>query len=263
MLKKKRLWVALLLAALLVGGLLLWTSQRYVVPIVMYHSIQDTAQLQLQNAVTTSPKFFRYHLDFLKKNKYNVITVDELVSGIQAGKHFPRRTVVITFDDGFLDNYTQAFPILKEYRYPAAMFVIAKYIGKKEHVRWNQVVEMVQSGLITIGSHSYTHAYLPEIPPEQQSEEIVKSKEVLEARIGRPVDYFTYPVGGFNAQISELTAQAGYKGAFTTNRGYNRYNKNVYALKRIRLSDKDNSDTILWFKLSGFYNLFRSEKPSE
>ena len=119
-----------------------------------------------------------------------------------------------------------------------------------------------QKWLVTWKSFA-SHAYLPGVLPDQQHEEILKSKEFLERKIGRSVDYFSYPVGGFNKQIIEFVQRAGYQAAFTTNRGYNRYNKDVYSLKRIRLSDKDNSDMILWFKLSGFYNFLRAENPSD
>jgi len=115
---------------------------------------------------------------------------------------------------------------------------------------------------IDIGSHTRHHAYLPELSRKEQEDEIKKSKWKLERNLGKRIEYFSYPIGGFSELIKKLVKEAGYKGACATNRGYDRLNKDVFELNRVRFSDNDNRDDILWIKLSGYYNLFReARKP--
>ena len=90
--------------------------------------------------------------------------------------------------------------------------------------------------------------------------EIVDSKRRLEEEIGVRVAHFAYPTGGFDEEIKEMVKQAGYDSACTTNRGYDRFNRDLYELKRVRFSDQDNRVDYLWMKLTGFYNLFRQAK---
>jgi peptidoglycan/xylan/chitin deacetylase (PgdA/CDA1 family) len=171
----------------------------------------------------------------------------------------PRKSVVITFDDGYTDNYDHAYKILKKYGYPATIFVPSDLVNNEGYLNWVQMRKMINNG-ITIGSHTRRHAYLPDLSIEEQWDEIAASKKILETNLGVAVDYFSYPIGGFNDAIKQLVKKAGYKGATATNRGYDRLNKDVFELNRIRFSDKDHRIDYLWMKLSGYYNLFREAK---
>lgn len=239
-----------------------YLSDKYVVPVVMYHSVNDKSAPHLQNASTVNTKQFRFQMEFLKKNSYSVISLDELVQGIKANRTFSEKTAAITFDDGYDDVYTNGFRILKEYGFPATVFVLPDQVGKEGYMTWAQLKEMKDSGLVTVESHTLSHAYLPEVSEEVQRREMIESKRAIERVLGGKVKYLAYPVGGFTDTVKEIAHEAGYEGAFTTNRGFNRLNKDIYALKRIRFSNKDNSVRILAAKLSGYYNFFRQEKPS-
>ena len=197
-------------------------------------------------------------MDFLKTHHYNVIGFDELVEGIRNNKKFPPKTVVLSFDDGYENNYTAAFPILKEYGFPAIIFLCSDFIGEKDFLTWLEIKEM-QKHKIIMGGHTRRHVYLPDAPLTTQRDEIFGCKATLESKLG-PVDFFAYPVGGYNEEVKILVGEAGFKAACTTNRGNKRLNKDLYALKRIRLTDHDLGIS-LWFKFSGFYNQFRSLKP--
>ena len=116
---------------------------------------------------------------------------------------------------------------------------------------------------MTIGSHTKTHAYLPDLTPEQWRDEIFASKETLEKHLQRPVLDFSYPVGGFNREIKKLVQEAGYTSAVSTNRGYDRYNRDVFELNRVAANNDDNFGAIRWAKFSGYYNLFREPKSPE
>src|SRR3989338_10297031 len=232
-----RRFFALLFLVFLIGSsaFLLWMSDHYTVPIMMYHHVDHTFKPRLD---TVSPENFERHMEFLAQHHYRVISLDELIRGINNGKVFPRNTVVITFDDGYLDNYTNAFEILKRYQFPATIFVPSDDIDTKEHLSWDQLKEM-QAHNITIGSHTRTHAYLPDLFMIDQKKEIEGSKQILEEKLKTEIAYFAYPIGGFNDQIKQLLKDAGYKAACTTNRGFKRTNKDIFELKRVRFSDAD------------------------
>jgi peptidoglycan/xylan/chitin deacetylase (PgdA/CDA1 family) len=115
---------------------------------------------------------------------------------------------------------------------------------------------------ISFGGHTKTHFYLGSIKDEKAAfEQILGSKKAIEEKISLPVDYFCYPSGGFNEKAKELVVKAGYQGACTTNRGFAKFNRDVYELKRIKVT---NSDAVKPFsfslKLSGYYNILRKEK---
>ncbi len=248
-----------------------WVQDRYTVPILMYHSVSLSntnpvnilfrhidVKFQLN---VVSPNSFAKQMDFLKKNGYQVIPLDDYVEGDIARKKFPHNTVVITFDDGYLDNYKNAFPVLKKYHFPATIFLISDYVGKNPNLlTWDNVKEMSQNG-ISFGSHTRRHAYIPDLSKKQMKDEIAGSKRVIEEHLGRPICCLAYPTGGFNEEAKAIVALAGYKAALTTNRGYDRYDIDTYELGRIHINNWDNEITLRG-KLSGYYNLFRSLRSS-
>jgi peptidoglycan/xylan/chitin deacetylase (PgdA/CDA1 family) len=241
------------LAALSV--LAVWVPTQYVVPVLMYHSDTDYSQEPLNNV---RPENFVRQMDFLKKFGYKVIPIEDLAEGIRSGKKFPFGTVAIRFDDGYQDNYTSAYPVLKERGFPATIFIVVDKMGTPGRLTWPQIQEMA-ANRITVASHTLSHTYLPDDNHEKLVEEILGSKRAIEQRIGRNVDFLSYPVGGFSPEAKEVARQAGYRAAFTTNRGKDRLNKDLFELKRIRIKDSD-----VWYvfftKLSGYYNFFRSRK---
>ena len=253
---RRVLLILLVVLIIFAGAFFFWLPGRYVVPVIMYHQVTYTERLQ-PNWV--SPENFEWQMAYLKDHGYNVIRLDELVKATREGRTLPRKTAVITFDDGYENNYTQAFKILKKYDFPATIFVPTDKVGTEGRLTWAQMKEMLASG-IDIGSHTQTEVYLPDAPVEQQRREIRISKSILEQNLGVSVDHFAYPIGGFSEGIKEIVKEAGYRSACATNRGYDRFNKDVFELNRVRFSDKDDRKDYLWIKLSGYYNLFRKAK---
>ncbi len=254
---KKKIWLSILAAVLVVaGGISWWTSRHYVVPIMMYHHVSH-ADPKRQD--TVSPERFDWHMAYLKKHHFNVLPLNTLVQIIKQGKPLPRKSVVITFDDGYEDNFQYAFPALKKYDFPATIFVITDVINTEGYLSIAQMKEMLAQG-IDIGSHTRRHAYLPGIIGKTLVEEIKESKDKLEQELDVTIVSFAYPNGGFTEEAKRLVQTSSYESACTTNRGYDRFNHDVYELKRVRFSDQDDRLDYLWMKLSGFYNLFRSPK---
>jgi peptidoglycan/xylan/chitin deacetylase (PgdA/CDA1 family) len=259
----KKIFLVLFLIVLFLGTFyFFWLSPKYTVPILMYHNIGYE-----QGSFSVTPENFAKQMEHIKKHDYEVISLDELVTAIRNKKPLKRNKVVITFDDGYKDNFEYAYPVLKRFGFPATIFIITDFIGKgkigvgKQFASWEDIVIMSKNN-ISFGSHTKTHFYLDVAKDEAVAwEQISGSKKIIEQKIGMPVDYFCYPSGGFCPKAKGLVVQAGYKGACTTNRGFADFNQDIYELKRIKITNADgNKPFSFWMKLSGYYNVLRKEK---
>ncbi len=237
----------------------LWLKPRYVVPVLMYHYIGNG-----KGSLYVSAENFDRQMAYLRDRHYRVIPLEELADGIEQGRTFERKTVAITFDDGTEDNYTLGFPIFQKYAYPVTIFLQTQnmdgvYEGK-HLLSWAQVREMAGGG-VSFGSHTRRHAYLPHLTEEQLRDEIIGSKKDLDEQLGPATRFLCYPVGGFTEQAKLIAKEAGFRGALTTNRGIQRFNKDLFELKRVKVKDHDLKQPFSFaLKLSGYYNLLRSTK---
>lgn len=231
---------------------------RYMIPVVMYHSV--TPEAKPKNRMQISVNLFTRQMEFLKKHHYNVISLEEAAKLIRERKKIPAKTVAITFDDGYKDNYTYAYPILKKLGIPATIFIIINEVDRPQNDRlsWEEIKEMRLSGIITIGSHTLDHPLLTEVSSAAElKRQIVDSKKILEDKLKVEVDSFCYPAGRFDARIRELVVQAGYKFAVATSFGKNVSSQDVYLIKRVRVSESDNLFEF-WVKTCGYYDSYRS-----
>jgi peptidoglycan/xylan/chitin deacetylase (PgdA/CDA1 family) len=234
-------------------------NSQYVLPIAMYHSVQPV--VPEGNRLIVSTKVFNRQMQFLKKNKYAVLPLEQAAVLIAQKKKIPSRAVVLTFDDGNIDNYTYAFPVLKKYGLPATIFLVVNDIGKPDKLNWDQIKEMQGSGLITFGSHSMSHPFLEcIIDPTELTKEILGSKQALEISLARPVLTFSYPCGRLNKQVRQKAVEAGYKAAVVTNPGKSIANDDVFALKRLRISENAGNLFVFWFETTGYYNFIRENR---
>jgi peptidoglycan/xylan/chitin deacetylase (PgdA/CDA1 family) len=259
--KTIRTTVIAALAAVFIAGACFYgfyMVPRYTVPILMYHGVAEDKD----GTLFVTPRNFERQMRFLSENRYKVISLDEYVNGVNAGKSFPRKTVIITFDDGYEDNYVNAFPVLSRYGMPATIFLATASISKdKEYLTWDQVNLMAKNG-VDFGGHTRNHVYLPSISdPKTLWDEIFGAKSDIEKGMGKAPDYFCFPSGGHSDRIDDAVKKAGYKAACTTNRGKDRLNHDVYHLNRVKITDSDTNKPLhLRAKLSGYYNLFRRIK---
>ncbi len=229
---------------------------KYVAPIVMYHSVTPSASPQNRLAITDAT--FERQMNFLKSRRYNVVPLETLAAMIKEKKKIPQKTISITFDDGYKDNYTYAFPILKKYNLPATLFIITDEVGRPDRVNWDEVKEMRDSGLITVGSHALGPEPLINYKSRDEvKRQIFDSKKLLEEKLGREVNVFSYPEGRFTDWIRQLVIDAGYKCAVATNPGRRFASNDVFALKRLRISSNCHNLFVYWAETSGYYNLMR------
>jgi len=257
--RKNRQIVTLFIVFIVVIVSLLWAREQYVVPIIMYHRIDDRANI---SKLSVSPESFERQIRFLKKHDYNVVKLEEL-SGLMRSGRIPRKTIAITFDDGYENNYIYAFPVLKELDIPATIFIIPALVGIDDYLTWEQVIEMSESNVISIGSHSMTHAYLPDASEQGLGIEITDSKRAIESHTRKDVASFSYPVGGFNKRVRDKVMRAGYKIAVATNPGKDYPKHDIFAMKRVRISRTSDNLLVFWIETSGFYTWIKEHRDED
>jgi peptidoglycan/xylan/chitin deacetylase (PgdA/CDA1 family) len=255
---RKRVIISVVILVIL-SVALVYIKSQYVVPIIMYHSIDDKAAV---SKTSVCPESFKRQMYFLKRHNYNVVRLEELPDLMKQGR-IPSRTIVITFDDGYENNYMCAYPVLRELALPATIFIAPALIGRENYLTWGQIIEMSESGLISIGSHSMTHAYLVELPEEELEIEITGSKRSIEDHINRPVYSFSYPLGSFNEYVKEKVRKAGYKIAVGTNPGRAYPKHDLFAMKRLRISKTSDNLFAFWVEISGFYTWLKEHRDED
>jgi len=232
-------------------------SWSYYTPILTYHRV---GAFRNDHVPTVSGCVFQRQLALLARWRYRVLSLMELVEPLEQGRPMPRRSVVITFDDGYAETYHVAWPLLKRAGFPSTVFVTPGEVGRPGFATWDQLTEMACNGTV-IGSHTMHHRYLPEVKDDHLNEELVESKRVIESRIGRPIDFISYPIGGFTAQAQRIVKDAGYRAACTTNRRALEDGIDRFALRRIKVTERDGMALLFYTKLSGYYNMFRRLRP--
>jgi len=198
------------------SGTYSWTLM---VPILMYHYISappaDADVYRIDLSVT--PDNFRDQLAWLRDNGYTSIDYYDLTMAIVGYSELPEKPVLLTFDDGYLDNYTNAFPLLQEYGFKGTFFVITEFIdsGREGYMTWPMIEEMARAGH-RIESHSRTHPDLTEKDRDGLIWELLGSQQTLAAHIGYTPRYFCYPGGDYNEQTIALLRELDFWGAVTT-----------------------------------------------
>ena len=216
------------------------------VPVLNYHQIEEKDG----NPLTLWPDQFEAQMAYLSSEGYTTITIDEMMDAFENGTPLPEKPVIITFDDGYADNYEYAYPILKKYGFKATIFLIYDFTNTyPNYLTWDQIAEMKESGLIRFESHTMTHANLAELTStDELRHEIADSHELLSEKLGYDMHYIAYPGGRVNEEIEEITRATGYRGAFTVHYGLSTPTEGRYQMDRIPIFGA-NMHTLTRFKL--------------
>lgn len=195
----------------------------------MYHKIGSPKGTGLLRDLYVSPRVFRMQMWYLKIAGFRVVPLDDIVRLVQ-GEPVGEKLIALTFDDGFRNFHDEALPILREFGYPATVYVVSDLVGK--HDAWEtygsdaheplmtwEEIEACRGQGVEIGSHTRTHPLLARLSPEQVREEVLGSRNILEDRLGVPVRHFCYPSGDYTPAVAAAVADAGYLSAVTTRRG--------------------------------------------
>ena len=182
-------------------------------PILMYHYIRtlDDSNDKIGTNLSVNPEAFAKQLDLITERGYTTINFEDIETG-----NIPTKPVILTFDDGYADFYTSAYPELKKRNMKAVSYIIVNDIGKSNYMSRDQIIELRQNS-IEIGSHTLSHPDLTKISPDKASAELTQSKEKLEAILGAKVISFCYPSGKVNTVVESITKNVGYTYAVTTN----------------------------------------------
>jgi len=222
-------------------------GQTFDVPILMYHYISqppaDADAIRLDLSVP--PPLFEEHLAYLRQNGYETITMRDLTYALSGHEPLPPKPVIISFDDGYRDNYENAFPLLRKYGYTGIFFIFTQVIDTNNvrFITWDMVKEMHQAGM-EFGSHSYRHSDLSGRDVDFLVYEILGSKEAIEARIGEPVRFFSYPAGRYDDLAMRVVESANFWSAVTTQWGAEQAYADRFELPRIRIRGNDTVDDL-------------------
>ena len=176
------------------------------IPILLYHRI-DVSPINSRYYVP--PEKFEQEIKALQDWGYTTISTQMLVQAISMGRELPPHPILITFDDGHLDNYANAFPIMQKYGFTGVLYIVANYLGTDGFMNRDEILAMHDAGW-EVGSHSLNHYDLTKLSPQEQRSEIVGSKERLEKELGIDILTFAYPFGTRDAAVTDYVRFAGY-----------------------------------------------------
>lgn len=234
-------WIAVPLIQRNFGGV--YSNGVQQVPILCYHRFGNGCSSPL----CVPADVFERQMKYLKDNGYHVIHPKQLLAFLNLREPLPRKSVMITIDDGYRSVYQYAYPILKKYGYAATLFIYTNYVGvSKQAITWKQLRELKANGF-TIGSHTIKHSDLSKQGDDESKEaylkrlrwEVEKSKQIIDRKLNQDTFFFSYPFGRANYSAMLMAQKAGYRLAVTVDRGGNAFFENPFMLHRDQILKKD------------------------
>lgn len=242
------------------------------VRILLYHAVAEIPPRADRWRMSVPSALLAAHLAWLRRHGYTFVSMEEAVEMVHGTRPMASKAVAVTFDDGFRDTLTHACPILEQTQVPAAVFVVVGSLGAPEPfpwldnraafdrpLSWEELRQLASHPLVSLGSHTWSHRKLSELPVEEQRRELAQSKAALETRLGRPVRWCAYPyghAGSFSPETIECVKRLGFEAACANVMGVNRAGDSPWALKRTRVGREDR----LWrfhLKMAGVYDWIR------
>ena len=229
------------------------SSNKGKVPILMYHSVSDSVREHTHPyyRTVTNPEVFAQHMKYLHENGYSAVGLQEAVRCVEDSSNVRRQPVVITFDDGFRDFATHAFPILQKYGFSATVFLPTAYIGGDARefkgiacLTWGEVRELRKAG-IEFGSHTVTHPQLRSMKAEDVGYEVRASKETIEDELGCVVKSFAYPYAFpetdklFTRRLRNTLEAVGYESGVSTIIGTADRSDDRFFMRRLPMNSCD------------------------
>ncbi len=209
--------------------------EKVKVPILVYHYVEYVKDRKdtIRKSLSTAPHVLESQIKTLIADGYTFITFKKLDQYFDGREKIPEKSIILTFDDGYEDFYTDVFPILRKYNVPAVQYVISGFIDKPNYMTDKQLKEVIESGLVEIGAHTVDHRNLKYLSDKDAQWEISQSKKDLQEKYHILVDAFAYPYGGYNDNTPELVKKGGFITAVTTESGFMLSNDSRFTLYRI------------------------------
>jgi peptidoglycan/xylan/chitin deacetylase (PgdA/CDA1 family) len=222
------------------------------VPILMYHVVSAPPGSAHYPDLFVPPRVFAKQMSWLAKHGYHAVTLKRVYDSWTKGAQLPARPIVISFDDGYLSQYTQAFPVLRTHHWPGVENMEVNFLhGVGALVPWR--VRKLIAGGWELDAHTLTHPDLTTVSDAELWRQVHGSRVALRRLFHVPVDFFCYPAGRYNARVINAVKRAGFLGATTTNYGLARP-PGLFTLDRIRINGSDG--------LSSFASKLDSLTPS-
>jgi peptidoglycan/xylan/chitin deacetylase (PgdA/CDA1 family) len=208
----------------------------FAVPVLMYHRIAELppGAGPLLRDLTVSPTDFERQVRYLVQNRYVILTAGQVERAVRFGLPLPVHSVALTLDDGYGDDFTEAFPILRRYGLDGTLFLVTGTIGSAGHVSWDEAREMLAERM-EFGSHTVHHYDLTTLAEPELDRELTDSKEELERQLAVPIEQIAYPAGQYNAQVKEHARQAGYDAGWKKGGGWVTPVSDPLMLPRVRV----------------------------
>jgi peptidoglycan/xylan/chitin deacetylase (PgdA/CDA1 family) len=206
------------------------------IPVLMYHHIQSEADAKKdgQSSLSVDPKFFQEQLQYLKDKNYSVITPQNIIDFFDQNMALPKKPVLITLDDAYEDNYFNAFPILKEFNFPAVIFTPTGLVNNPDYLNWDEINQM--RGLVYFANHTWSH-HSSSGTLDTLKKEISLADTQLNDH-GLNVDkIFAYPYGNPSKNAESVLTSLSYKLAFTTTHGTILCKSQRFFLPRVRMGN--------------------------
>jgi peptidoglycan/xylan/chitin deacetylase (PgdA/CDA1 family) len=205
------------------------------VPVLMYHEIADITATSSRLAV--APEVFANQLAYLRDAGFTTVSAGALAASLaDGGEDLPERPVVLTFDDGYGDFYSQAIPLLKKYGHTATLFQTTGGVGvaggEKRMMSWRELAEAAEAG-VEIGAHTVKHPQLDQLPAGRLHEELYASKSQLEEHLGMAVPGLAYPYGYSNERVRQVAREIGYGYAYAVDNTMTPRGADNFALPRL------------------------------
>ena len=233
----RRLSAGLPLPALLLAAFAGWILTAEVpagFPILEYHMVKEDAPPKAKPYVVP-PEDFAAQLDYLLAEGYTTITPQDYARARKGKQELPEKPIILSFDDGYEDNYRVILPMLEERGMKAVLYVVTNDIGLPGYMTWDNLFDMERRGM-EIGSHTANHIPLTELPPEKQRDELRLSKLMLEWKGLKTIYSFSYPNGAYDAGIVAMLQEEEYLTAVTGDAGLNDRATNPYLLRRVNIA---------------------------
>lgn len=243
-------------------------TEEVQIPVLMYHHFDS----EVQTGLIADPKVFEEQMKLLKAEGYTTLTTQDIIAISKGEQEMPKKPLMITLDDGYKSNYDVVYPVLKKLNMKATIFIITDFIENPEKhpsqypkMTWDMIKEMSDSGLVSFQSHTDNmHCVRGEIcgitqPIEVNGElettseyeervkkDLIRSKQLLEEKLGKPVTSFAYPMGKYTESAEKLLKEAGFELTLTTDVGlYNTKRDTLYLMKRVNIHGKASAESVL------------------
>lgn len=222
------------------------------VPVFLYHYVEYVKDDPGRQKLTTPPHILISQIKTLKGAGYTFITPDDLMNDLSGKIILPEKLVILTFDDGYMDFYTDVFPILKKEQVKAIEYIVPDFLNRPNYMFTFQVKEIAKSPLVEIGAHTMNHVWLRGISKKTAEYEISQSRKTLADILNLPINSFAYPYGALDQQAITLVGEAGYTNAVSTIPGIMQAMQNNFFLYRLRPGHRIGEELIKFLAQDNF-----------